>query len=1333
MRRVAAIGAWILGSLVALIAVTATVVMVAGNTDTGRAAIERWTAAISAGHVQLAGLGGSFPRQLTLGRLQLSDAAGVWLTADGVALRWQPLSLLSWHVRIDSLRATRVHMERAPQSTSASSPSIPHIDVADGTIDVLELGAKLAGEPASLSVHGTVLLRSLQDATADIVAHRLDGVGEYTLHLRFDPARMDAGLALHEPAGGPLENVLGLPGLGALSATLNLSGPRASEQFALTLDVGELHGHAHGTLNLPQRSASLDYALTAPAMSPRPGLSWQRISLQGTWRGPVTAPAAAGSLEIEQLRWPGGAGASILSAKLAASAGMLNVRAQISGLQIPGTQPRLLQRDALIIDAALQLTDANRPLDLALTHRLFSLRAHALTVATVGAAQSVAFELRLPDVAPFAVLAGQDVRGDAVVTGRILREGATNRFTFDAHAGIGGGGAEWIRLLGNRPALTLAGTLNDVSIRIDRMTLAGRALMFTLSGGASRLPGGTPAGREPAGATHAAIDDIKANWGLRVSDLGTLSTGLAGTADITGNLSGSSLMLASDARLVSKLSVHGSSSGAISATAHVRGFPTSPSGTLTAGGVLDGAPLNIDLALERRGDRELHALIRRAEWKSVRVGADLTFGQSLDQTRGQLRVQVAELADLERLLDLKMHGSLTGTADFKPVAGGTQTQLNWTATKLAIGGFAGDAQLSGQGAMDALHLQLRAQSPDLGGVPGTLAIGGELNLDSDTFHLASIVASYRGQELRLLAPADVSFADGWTLGSLKFGAQQAVLQLDGRLSPSLDLNASLHKLGPALVNVFSPGSMAAGNFDASARIQGSASAPTGSLTLDGTGFRLGLDEAADLPASNLHVAAELKGDTAAITARLGAGNASSLTVSGTLPLQVAGAVHLTVTGKLELGLINPLLEARGGHATGQLTVDATIGGTGAAPLIGGSITLAQGSLRDYGRGVNLSDIAGSFTGSEGMLLIKTFSARAGDGSVSMTGTIGVLRQDVPLDLKLTARNAQPIASTLFTANLDADLHVHGNARGRVDVDGSVRLNRTLIGIPNTLPPNVAVLNVRRRGQQAVLLTPKARVIGLDLTIEAPQQMLVQGRGLDAELGGALRVGGTTEEPLVNGGFELKRGRFSLAGSDLKFTAGQVSFDGGGLKNRIDPTLDFTALSSAGDATTTLRITGHADSPKFEFSSNPPFPQDELMARLIFGVPADQLSALQLAQIGAALATLSGIRGNGGLNPLAKLQKSLGLDRLNVGAATTGNATGAENTGASIEAGRYVSKRVYVEAKQTTTGSSQVQVNVDLTKHLKLQTRLGTGTAVTQGITPENDPGTGVGLSYQFEF
>ena len=127
-----------------------------------------------------------------------------------------------------------------------------------------------------------------------------------------------------------------------------------------------------------------------------------------------------------------------------------------------------------------------------------------------------------------------------------------------------------------------------------------------------------------------------------------------------------------------------------------------------------------------------------------------------------------------------------------------------------------------------------------------------------------------------------------------------------------------------------------------------------------------------------------------------------------------------------------------------------------------------------------------------------------------------------------------------------------------------------------------------------------------------------------------------------------------------------------------------------------------------------------------------MTALQVAQIGAALASLSGVGGSGP-NPLVRVQKALGLDVLSVGSTGSGTGTGAQSSGTTVEAGRYVSSRVFVAAKQSTTGFSQVEADVDLSKHLKLQTRLGNGTTTTQGTSPENDPGSSIGIVYQFQY
>ncbi len=133
----------------------------------------------------------------------------------------------------------------------------------------------------------------------------------------------------------------------------------------------------------------------------------------------------------------------------------------------------------------------------------------------------------------------------------------------------------------------------------------------------------------------------------------------------------------------------------------------------------------------------------------------------------------------------------------------------------------------------------------------------------------------------------------------------------------------------------------------------------------------------------------------------------------------------------------------------------------------------------------------------------------------------------------------------------------------------------------------------------------------------------------------------------------------------------------------------------------------------------------MLAQLLFGVNIDQLSPFQIAEIASAVAELSGV--GGGSDVLGSLRKGLGLDRLSVGGSNSGN-------GASLQAGKYVAPGVYVGAKEGTDGGSQAQVQIDLTKHLKLESQLGTGGGVpATGITPQNDPGSSVGLKYQFEY
>ena len=1334
-RKALKIGVWVAGSIAALAALLIVAVLVAGNTTSGRAMIERITLKLTGGMVKLSGLGGSFPASLTLRKLELIDKRGVWLSADGIALTWSPLSLLDRRISVDALEVSHLDMERTPQSEGGGgSVSIPHIEVRRFDLRDVRLGAQLAGKEARLSLRGGLDLRSLEDARADVAAHRIDGDGDYTVRLRFDSKRMDGTLTVHEPASGPLENILQVPGLGALSAVGTIEGPREAERIDLKLTAGGLTAAVDGRIDLNRGSMDLDYSVDSAAVSPRPDLKWQRLSLKGRWQGTPKDPTAQGRLQAEHLELPGNAAIAQLHADLEARQGSISLQGAIEGLRIPGPQAALFEKDPVKITASMRVSDDTWPLTVEATHRLLSVKAQAITAGH----RSVSLDVRVPNVAPFAALAGEDVAGDADIKAQIDFRDADIGLTLDAAAGLTGGSAPWIGMLGKRAVLKVAGAISDQAFTLERAKLDGQSLVLSASGVATRRPSGGVAANSPptpAGGAEAYVRNIQAHWDLRVSDLGILGPQLAGSLQASGGLNGMPTAFNSDAVLRSTLSIRGSAPGEVSAELHARGLPSTPSATLDVRGTFDGSPLTLAASLQRNGRQGFQGSIRRGEWKSAHADGEISFVSGIDDARGHVHVEIGRLADLERLLGTQLQGSLDGHVDFTPSGGNTHAQFQVDGKDLSAGQLSGTIHLAGEGDTRSVAAKLQAQTPNLGGFPADLSASAVVNLDTHRVRMDQATMTYRGEKLRLLSPAAISYAEGLKIDDLKLGAQDAVLQIDGEILPTLDARASLKHVDPKLIGVFLPDMISEGTIDGNARIQGSFSAPTGHVSLNAHDIRFASDQALGLPAVNLAAGAELAGNTAALDVRLSAGTGSNFNMTGNTPLNADGAYDLKLNGKLDLAVANPLFEARGMHVGGDVLVDATVGGKLETPQIAGSVKLAAGNFRDYVRGTNLTAITAEVDGSEGTLQIKTFRATAASGSMNMSGSIGVLQPKIPLDLKLTATKAQLVTSTLVTANVNADLSVKGTALEQLAIAGTIHVNRAVIGIPDSLPPDVAVLDVRRRGQHVQPAAAKRLQIGLDVTVDAPRDILVQGRGLDAELGGSLRIRGTTDAPLVSGpGFDLQRGTFSFAGSTLTFdNSSRVSFDGAGLKkSNLDPTLDFKATSTIQNTTVTLQISGYADAPKFEFTSTTGLGQDEIMALLLFGQPASQLTALQVAQVGAALATLGGVGGSGG-SPLTKIQKSLGLDRLSLGANTVPTATGGtENQGAAIQAGRYISKRVYVEGKQTTTGTSQVQVDVGLTKHLKLQTRLGNGTAI-QGTTPDNDPGSSIGLSYQIEY
>ncbi len=549
---------------------------------------------------------------------------------------------------------------------------------------------------------------------------------------------------------------------------------------------------------------------------------------------------------------------------------------------------------------------------------------------------------------------------------------------------------------------------------------------------------------------------------------------------------------------------------------------------------------------------------------------------------------------------------------------------------------------------------------------------------------------------------------------------QAPLSLTGPMNLRASGNLDLAMLGGVAA---AKGTALAGQITLAADISGTPAKPAGTVRADGTGLRLLSQTGRALPPAAVHASATLAGREARIDTRVTAGS-SVMRVAGVAPLSSTGRIDLRADGTIAMTMLNPLIEAGGQRVDGTIRLASSIGGTLAAPAITGTLRLTGGDFRDYVEGVHLSDITAVIAGSGSDLRIESLRATAGQGTLTGSGSIGIMEAGIPVDLRLVAQNATPLSGGQVTATVNADLRITGQAAGRVALGGTVFVSQAVIRVPDKLPSSVATIPVRIAGAPppAPAKTALNPVIALDMTIRAPQQVFIRGRGLNAELGGTVTIQGTTANMEPRGTLSLRRGTFNLVGNTLTFNSGDIAFNGGSL---TDPAIRLIAISTVNNTVATLTVSGTARNPKITLTSQPEMPQDQILALLLFHTSTGQLSPFQIASIAAGLAEISGSTSKFP-NPLEGLQNALGLDQLGIGSSGNGSPT--------LQAGRYIGRRLYVGAQESTGGTgAQGVVTYDLTHGLKLNATVGAGqTTSAIGNTGESN-GASVGLSYQFQY
>jgi len=1304
---------------------------------------------------------GSLYGRMKLHDVEVRDLKGLLATAPEVTVDWRPLAVLHRQVDIRTALAAEVRLLRAPaiRPSPPDQPLLPNIDIAVGrlAIDRLIVEPAVSGQRHVIRLIGSTDIASGRArVTADAAALAGPGIaGGDRLALRLDavPAadRLAIDARLTAPVGGVVDSLakLGEP----LTATIAGRGTWSAWSGALRATLG---GNPLADLALTARSGTFaaqgittpGLVLTGPTahlVEPRLAvditatLASRRATIAAKVSSDAVAATATGLVDLGHNRF-----------------GNLHVAAQLlkPGAIAPNLGGRDLALDAVLDGPFATPSVAYRLSGTALTFGTTTVEGFTASGQATVDAQRILIPVHVRarrvtgvNAALGGLLTTVAVDGDLAWSGGKLlsdnlrlrsdRIAATATIVADPAKGSYVGALKGrvndylIAGLGRVDLVTdvhlttprgggfgLAGTIRATTRRLTNASLAaqlgGNAMV---TAGFDYIPGGTAAIRDlrltapglrivsgggryfPDGRIAFAASAVLTQYGpIDVTARGTVAkpvvhlvaahpnVGIALT-DVEATLIGDRTGYAVTAR------------------------GGSPYGPFAADTRVTTGPLAIDIRSARFAGIDFHGRVA-ATAAGPFAGALTVAGSGFAGT-----VRLAAAGSVQRAeVDLTAHvAKVPGPT---PVTIGSGTVRATVLLYPNAPAITADLALRDVRSGTLLAAAVRAHVDYRGGsglvqlvASGSPAapfdVRGQARLAPDRI-VANLAGSVSGIAFHLAAPAVATRTNGeWRLAPVTLVVPQGSARVAAQYGRTTAVQAVIDRLDLAIVEPFAPdlglGGVVSGTVAATLPPGG---VPAVDARLKVAGFTrtaaytrsdpVDVEARATLAAAGGEVRALIRRGTA-VVGRLDA-RLAPLAPGASLSDRLRGA---PLSGGIRYNGPSEVLWALTGIADqsldGPVVVAADFGGRLDAPTVSGVLRATALRYRNAKYGTAITNIAveGRFTRSR--LDLTSLTGRAGDGTVSAQGAIGLdAAAGFPADLTLAFANARLASSDALGATASGTLKITNGPGGGL-IAGTITIPDARYKIVRQGAAEVAALTgVRRRGAPPPVAAPPPPAgsanLRLDIHVVAPRRIFISGMGLEAEWATDMHVAGTAAAPVVVGDLSVVRGTYSFAGRQFELgDSGRITFNGGDF---TDPQLNLTANTTVEGVTATINIGGRAQRPEIGFTSTPALPQDEVLSRLLFGTSVTSLSPVQAIQLAAALNSLRGT--GGGLNPLGKLRSAIGVSRLRVLGADA--ATGR---GTSLAAGQYIGKNIYVEVITDARGFTATQLQISLSRTLSI--------------------------------
>jgi len=405
--------------------------------------------------------------------------------------------------------------------------------------------------------------------------------------------------------------------------------------------------------------------------------------------------------------------------------------------------------------------------------------------------------------------------------------------------------------------------------------------------------------------------------------------------------------------------------------------------------------------------------------------------------------------------------------------------------------------------------------------------------------------------------------------------------------------------------------------------------------------------------------------------------------------------------ELPLKLAQELVPARIQNVEGTGSVRVEIHGGPVEPTLDGELVVNQARA-------DLPALQQRFGPLDARIVLEQESLRidrfvlqsSAGGSAELSGVLALRdlapqRAILSLALHDFAFRWQTNLQALLAGEVDVAGPIDGlQARGAVELR---KLRYSLAGGVDPLLSEITVRDSRIAPRESLppflATTDFYDKASADVTIALADDARVQGAGADLEIAGQLRAEKAPLKPLVlTGAIDTTRGSYRYRGRVFDVEQARVNFTG---RADFDPTLDVRAMHRVRNILVYAVVTGRASAPVIRLTSDPPYPQDDVLALLLFGKTRDELGQGQVGALSAMLAP----------GASAAALEQIGIEipyEVDVQAGEDPNDT-------TVGVGHYFTEDIFVRYGQGIGPDAESNVRVEWRFHPRwsVQTEIGT--------------------------